>query len=302
LGVTIFVSSGDNGSDCGVGDGKAHVLYPGSDPFVTCCGGTTISNVSGLNFTEDVWNDNGITGGGISDIFFPPNFPLPFWQSGANTPGSVNDGHKGRGIPDIAGNADPDSGYTLFQNGVNIGPVGGTSATAPLYAGLAALMNAGLGEPVGYLNPYLYAAPYSYVFRDINDGLSNASGGAKGYVSGPGWDACTGLGSVHGTALEYVLLGIGRTFQALSDTEVLVLGTNGNLWLEQGPFGTVPPPRQQVDGNVRTFQALSATEVLVLGTNGNLWLEQGPFGTVPPPRQQIDGNVALTNVVAHGVS
>jgi hypothetical protein len=210
LGVTIFASSGDDGSSCGEADSKAHVLYPGSDPFVTCCGGTTISNVSGLNFTEDVWNDNSVTGGGISDIFTPPNgFPLPIWQNWANIPGSVNDGHKGRGIPDIAGNADPDSGYTLFQNGVNIGAVGGTSATAPLYAGLAALMNAGLGEPVGYLNPNLYAVPYSYVFRDINDGQSNATGGAPGYKSGPGWDACTGLGSVRGAALEYALEGVG---------------------------------------------------------------------------------------------
>ncbi len=77
MGVTLVVSSGDSGSGCGVGDEKAHVLYPGSDPYVTCVGGTTISNVSGSNFTENTWNDNGVTGGGISDIFYPPNFPLP---------------------------------------------------------------------------------------------------------------------------------------------------------------------------------------------------------------------------------
>jgi subtilase family serine protease len=209
LGVTIMVSSGDNGSSCGESGGKAHVEYPGSDPNVTCCGGTTISNVNGLNFTQDVWNDNGVTGGGISDIFVPPAYPLPIWQNWASIPGSVNDGHKGRGIPDIAGNADQQSGYTLFQNGQNIGAVGGTSAVAPLYAGLTALMNAGLGEPVGYLNPNLYAVPYSYVYRDINDGQSNASGGAPGYKSGPGWDACTGLGSVNGAALQNALRGVG---------------------------------------------------------------------------------------------
>ena len=71
----------------------------------------------------------------------------------------------------------------------------------------------------------------------------------------------------------------------------LVLGSDGNLWLEHGPFGKVPPPHQQIDGNARAFQALSDTEVLVLGSDGNLWLEHGPFGKVPPPRQQIDGNV-----------
>jgi hypothetical protein len=74
-----------------------------------------------------------------------------------------------------------------------------------------------------------------------------------------------------------------------------VLGTNGNLWLEHGPFGVVPPSREQVDGNVEAFQAfsdLSDTEVLVLGTNGNLWLEHSPWNVVPPARQQIDGNVS----------
>jgi hypothetical protein len=212
LGVTVLVSSGDHGSDCGIGDKKAHVLYPGSDPYITSCGGTSISNVSGLTFTEHVWNDlddDWITGGGISDIFRPPNFSLPIWQNWANIPGSANDGHKARGIPDIAGNADGSSGYTLFLNGASIGAVGGTSATAPLYAALVALMNAGLGEPVGYLNPNLYAVPYSYVYRDINDGISNARGGAPGYKSGPGWDACTGLGSVNGTALMNALRGVG---------------------------------------------------------------------------------------------
>ena len=82
-----------------------------------------------------------------------------------------------------------------------------------------------------------------------------------------------------------------NTFQALSDTEVLVLGSDGNLWLEHGPFGKVPPTRQQVDGNVQAFQPLSDTEVLVLGLDGNLWLEHAPFGKVPPTRQQVDGNV-----------
>jgi hypothetical protein len=77
----------------------------------------------------------------------------------------------------------------------------------------------------------------------------------------------------------------------LSDTEVLVLGTDGNLWLEHGPFGKLPPPREQVEANVRDFQALSDTEVLVVGTDGNLWLEHGPFGRVPPPRQQVEANV-----------
>ena len=80
MGVRIMVSAGDHGSDCGMGDRKAHVLYPGSDPFVTSCGGTSLSDISGVNFTEHVWNDNDndwLTGGGVSDVFFPRTFPSP---------------------------------------------------------------------------------------------------------------------------------------------------------------------------------------------------------------------------------
>jgi hypothetical protein len=82
------------------------------------------------------------------------------------------------------------------------------------------------------------------------------------------------------------------TFQASPGSpNIFVLGIDHNLWLEQPPFGKVPPARQQVDGNVETFQALDDQDVLVLGTDGNLWLEHGPFGKVPPARQQVDGNV-----------
>jgi len=200
LGVTVFAASGDYGSSCGMGDRKAHVLYPASDPFITACGGTTISNVSGWSFTEHTWPD---TGGGISEVF-----PVPSWQSRANIPPSANPGgRRGRGIPDIAGNADPASGYELYVNGINIGAVGGTSATAPLYAGMTALLNASLGRKLGFLNPTLYSLQGTRVFHDIADGISNASGGAPGYTAGPGWDACTGLGSVVGCelleAIEY---------------------------------------------------------------------------------------------------
>lgn len=193
LGVTVFVASGDNGSDCQIGDKKAHVYYPSSDPWITSCGGTSIQNVNGNSFTELTWNDNGVTGGGISDVF-----PLPDWQLFAGVPGSINDGHSGRGIPDIAGQAD---GYQIFINGSIDGPVQGTSETAPLYAGMMALINASLRDSVGFLNPILYQIGNTDVFRDINDGGSNAESGAPGYTAGPGWDACTGWGSVDGSEL-----------------------------------------------------------------------------------------------------
>ena len=194
FGITVFVASGDDGSNCQVGDGRAHVYYPESDPWVTSCGGTTIGNVSGGSFTEITWNDNGITGGGISDVF-----SVPPWQHHAHVPVSVNPGHRhGRGVPDIAGYA---NGYEIVLGGSASGPWWGTSETAPLYAALVAIINGELGGRVGFLNPTLYAEHAGWVFRDIDDGRSNATGGAPGYSSGPGWDACTGLGSIKGRGL-----------------------------------------------------------------------------------------------------
>jgi hypothetical protein len=218
LGVTVFLDSGDWGSDGNVGDGSAHVLYPTSDHGVTGCGGTYIANVKGSSFNEGTWNDSGdgATGGGISDVF-----GLPTWQEGIGVPVSANDGKTvGRGVPDIAGNASPYSGYTLTLYGqlttnltITSGPgaggtfgtIGGTSAVAPLYAGLLAQIQAEFGHPFGFLNPVFYGLAGSSVFEDINDGVNNQwsqeAKTAPSYTSGPGWDACTGLGRIDGGAL-----------------------------------------------------------------------------------------------------
>ena len=116
----------------------------------------------------------------------------------------MNDGHKGRGIPDVAGNADNASGYDLGTvDGQPTGAVGGTSAVGPLYAGLVALLNAKLGAPVGYVNPILYANPKA--FNDITTGNNRVGPENIGYDAGPGWDACTGLGSPNGQKLLAVL-------------------------------------------------------------------------------------------------
>ena len=169
--------------------------YPASDPSVTGCGGTTISNVSGVSFTQTAWAGSG---GGVSSVFPPQS-----WQSWAGVPPSVNPaGHQGRGVPDVAGNADPASGYQLILGGQSIGVWGGTSAVAPLYAGLVAVLNAALGEPLGFLNDNLYTFEGPYVFDDVTSGSNG------GYNAGPGWDAVTGLGSINGTAMEVALLGI----------------------------------------------------------------------------------------------
>ncbi len=169
-------------------------------------GGTTIGNIIGSNFDEYVWNDPsagdpsqwGTTGGGISDFF-----GLPSYQSGAGVPQSVNDNHAGRGVPDVAGNASFNSGYSALFLGGNPMIGNGTSASAPQWAGLIAVINAAIGQNVGFVNPILYYLGSS-VFRDINSPpgpADNSNSGITGYPARIGWDACTGWGSPNGMAL-----------------------------------------------------------------------------------------------------
>jgi kumamolisin len=199
FGITIIAASGDQGSQCQIPDGRAHVYYPQSDPWVTCCGGTAIKPVPGKPlsptfFKETTWNDNGATGGGISE-----HFAVPSWQKTARVPASVNPGNrKGRGIPDIAGFA---NGYAIVHSGARLENQCGTSEAAPHYAGLIAIINAMLNDRVGYLNPTLYQLGGTNVFRDIADGGSNARDSAPGYTAGRGWDCCTGWGSINGRKL-----------------------------------------------------------------------------------------------------
>ncbi|HEY6292681.1 MAG TPA: S53 family peptidase [Terriglobia bacterium] len=203
MGITVCVASGDDGSRDEINDGLAHVDYPASSAYVLACGGTTLQSSGSQISSEVVWNDGtngGAGGGGISD-----NIPLPSWQANANVPPSVNPGkHVGRGVPDVAGNADPNTGYQVLSDGQQ-GVVGGTSAVAPLWAGLIAQINQQLGKPVGFLNPVLYALSNpAQTLNDITSG-NNAIGRAKGYSAGPGWDACTGWGSPNGAALAAAL-------------------------------------------------------------------------------------------------
>ena len=202
LNLSVLVSSGDSGAFI-ASKTQAQTSYPASDPWVTACGGTTVGNVIGTTFDEYVWNDVGKagpggTGGGIS-----AHFPVPGYQANLTLP-KRNGTHKpGRGIPDIAGNASENSGFLQFIGGEEQ-PVGGTSAVAPLYAGLMAVINANLGSPAGFLNPILYAQGAT-LCRDVTSPpgpANNSLEGVTGYPAAAGWDACTGFGSVKGTALE----------------------------------------------------------------------------------------------------
>ena len=199
LGVSVCVASGDNGSDDGVGDGRDHVDFPSSSPFSLACGGTSLTLSGSSISSEVVWNggsSGGATGGGVSDTF-----PIPTYQANAKVPPSRNPGNfKGRGVPDVSGDADPATGYQVQADGSSF-TVGGTSAVAPLWAGLIALFNQSLGKPVGYLNPNLYqsVAGKTGTFRDIT------SGNNGDFKAGAGWDACTGWGSPNGATLLQAL-------------------------------------------------------------------------------------------------
>jgi kumamolisin len=198
IGVTVCVASGDNGSSDGVTDGNNHVDFPASSSFALGCGGTTLQASGQTIVTESVWNDQpsgGATGGGVSDVF-----PLPAWQNGFSVPTpTVKAG--GRGVPDVSGDADPNTGYNIRVDGENA-IFGGTSAVAPLWAGLVARINQQAGKPIGFLNPVIYAqAVEASAFHDITSGNNGAFSAAKG------WDGCTGLGSPDGAQLLAQLTG-----------------------------------------------------------------------------------------------
>ena len=189
LGVTICVASGDNGSSDAVTDGEDHVDFPASSPYALACGGTSLNASKTAITSEAVWNDGaegGAGGGGVSAFF-----PLPTYQADLQTTGA--DGATSpltmRGVPDVAGDADPETGYNVRIDGTNT-VIGGTSAVAPLWSGLLARVNQLAGQSVGYLQPVLYRNPQA--LRDITQGNNGD------FYAATGWDACTGLGSPNG--------------------------------------------------------------------------------------------------------
>ncbi len=198
LGITVCTASGDDGWTDILGSKTAHVDYPASSPYLLACGGTRLELRNG-SVVEAVWNDHDghATGGGVSELYDVPN-----WQQNANVPRSVNPGGRpGRGVPDVAGNADPGTGY-LIGDGKSTRPQGGTSAVAPLWAGLVARLNQRLGGRSGFLNPLLYESVDRSVFNDVPTGTNGAYRARKN-----AWDACTGHGSPRGTALVEALAG-----------------------------------------------------------------------------------------------
>ena len=196
-GLTVLVSSGDDGSQgyfgsSGPPNNRAHVEFPASSPNATGVGGTVLQpqpDGSGGIFAEVTWNNGpgAVSGGGVSDNFGVPLYQSSIFPISANSPPDP-----GRGVPDVSANAD---GYPLFIRGTWPYLSGGTSASTPLWAGLIARVNQGIGWPwCGLLQPVLYQLPPT-AMNDVTAGNNGA------YDANAGWDACTGLGSPNGLAI-----------------------------------------------------------------------------------------------------
>ena len=234
VGVSVFIIAGDWGADDwwpltstppGAPDGKSHVMYPGSDPWVTCCGGTIVAaNASPPPaFTEFVWSDTysasfgsstnnfGATGGGVSQTFAAPAYQTAAGITGATD--SAGNFQAGRGVPDVAAMV---ALKGFLANG-NSYFFTGTSCVAPFVTGLAAVIRSALSISLAPLNPTLYKL-IGTAFNDVTTGdndsgdtpanvkkaiptYTGTTADAPFFTAGAGWDACTGLGSIDGTKL-----------------------------------------------------------------------------------------------------
>ncbi|HXS73365.1 MAG TPA: S53 family peptidase [Rhodanobacteraceae bacterium] len=178
-GQTFSVSSGDSGAnECSSGGHKPGTTpsWPASSPNVVAVGGTTLNATTTTWQGETVWSG---TGGSPSTFE-----PIPSWQVGVGQ----NAGHTTRGVPDIAFDADPNSGAKIIVNG-SLAQYGGTSLASPLFVGFWARMIAAKGTGIGFAAPKLYALPAS-AFHDV---VSGSNGGETAAV---GWDYTTGFGSI----------------------------------------------------------------------------------------------------------
>jgi subtilase family serine protease len=198
--ITYISSSGDHGAT-DVTDMAGHKLatipavsFAADSPWITSVGGTTLKR-NGTTFSEQVWNDNagGATGGGFSKFYSMPDYQKTL-------PASTQQQFQNRrGIPDVSAVADPYTGMAFYLDG-EWSLAGGTSASAPLWAGIMAIANQQAGRSLGFINPALYklanSSTYDQDFRDITIGNNdNKLSKVTGYSATKGWDASTGLGS-----------------------------------------------------------------------------------------------------------
>lgn len=199
--ITVLAGAGDSGAANVDVNGNFYpfptVLFPASSPYVVAVGGTTLRvSSTGSYESETVWNDeNGTTGGGVSQYFAEPEYqrllPQTVQKQIANH----------RGIPDVAFNADPVFIYVgFYSDPANNGfyTNGGTSESTPAWAGIVSIANQLAGQPLGLINPTLYFlgtfGEQAEFFHDVKTG-NNSANGVTGYDATAGWDLASGWGS-----------------------------------------------------------------------------------------------------------
>ncbi|PRG05838.1 protease pro-enzyme activation domain-containing protein [Burkholderia ambifaria] len=190
-GQTFSVSSGDSGS-VAYGCNGTSVQYPATSPYVVAVGGTTLyTNGNGNYAGETAWE---ASGGGISGFE-----PIPSWQS--NVPALK--GRASRGMPDLAFDADPNSGAQIIVGG-QLETVGGTSLSAPLFSATwARLLSGSCATSLGFAAPTIYSvqSTTASIFHDVTNGSNGA------YSAGSGWDFVTGWGTPNVSLLYSSLCG-----------------------------------------------------------------------------------------------
>jgi subtilase family serine protease len=241
-GQTVVAAAGDNGSE-GCSTNALAVDDPGSQPFVTGVGGTSL-NALGPPPTETVWNGICQTttcggGGGVSVLW-----PMPSYQSAApaalnvinsastSSPCGAPTRSYCREVPDVSADANPSTGYLIYWDGNGLptdtaawSRIGGTSAATPLWAALIALTNgssACSGTRIGFLNPDLYAVAatnYAGTFNDVIAGSNDIAGTNRGlFTAGAGYDMASGLGTPNGATLPAALCSAAIAAAATSTT------------------------------------------------------------------------------------
>ncbi len=244
-GISVFAAAGDNGSSDGTSNSDT-ADYPSSDPYVVACGGTTLTlNSNNTIASETAWSD---TGGAVSAVFSEPS-----WQVGNGVP---QNGY--RNTSDIAMDADPNTGYSVYEGG-SWSVYGGTSFVAPQMAGLIAVKDSETGTRLGQTNSLIYndanTSNYATDFNDITSGSNGA------FSAGPGWDHPTGWGSPQATNL------------------IAHLG---------GTTTTVAAPTAQ-NGSVTTTEGQAVSGTLSASASGN------PALTFQIVSQPTNGSVTITN-------
>lgn len=225
LGITVCCASGDDGSRAtgeSSSNGLANVTFPASSPYVLACGGSALRPSGDRIEGEIVWNNtlHGTrlaSGGGVSGWFAAPTYQsrvsLPLYDQSAPRKTwicqerAALDSHRGRGVPDVAANADFDSGYEIVVGGLDYHGFG-TSAAAPLWAALIARLNEGLCRRLGWVNRDLYHPEVASTFRPITHGNNDVCDGKVAfYRARRRWCGCTGLGTPDGVGLLRALRG-----------------------------------------------------------------------------------------------